>query len=110
MNNEQDKLSSKSYEKFQRVFMPFGSLMNSLQGQLTPQNWKEIAEAVFQWCVEKVDDRLDKLYVEDYVGEAEDKPEPFKQCPVCKKPMMYVGGIKTHPKAPDWKCSDKACK
>jgi len=32
-----------------------------------------------------------------------------KFCPVCNAPMIYQENL-SHPKAPNWKCSDRKCK
>ncbi len=85
--------------------MPFGSIMNGLQGQLTPENWEEIATAVMFWCKTNVPDEPfpDKMPQRQPVGQLN------KPCPVCGKAMLHITE-KRNANAPDWKCQDKNCK
>lgn len=60
-----EKMGSKQYAKYDRLFMAFGSIMNGLQGQLTTENWEPIADKVWSWVEKRVSKYVDTLYAEN---------------------------------------------
>lgn len=55
------KMSSKNYAKFDRTFMPFGSIMNSLQHITSEENFELIADRAWEWSKEHVSLLVDEL-------------------------------------------------
>lgn len=57
-----ENLTKKEYAKYDRIFMAFGSLMNSLQHIINEKNKEEIANWAWEWSKTKVSALVDELY------------------------------------------------
>ena len=65
-------LTKKNYSTFDRSYMAFGSIMNSVQHIITPENKQEIIDWAWLNAVKKTADLLDELYQNN--GGSEDLP------------------------------------
>lgn len=75
-----EKLDPKLYSIFDRVYMAFGSIMNSCQHIITPENKDQITEWAWNFALEKTTELLNELYKENeeiVVEEGETKEMPL---------------------------------
>ena len=65
IENSSEKLNPALYMKWDRQFMAYGSIMNSLQNVMTEANWVEIATKAWELSETVVGDLVEKLYAEN---------------------------------------------
>ena len=63
--SQDKKLNPFLYAIWDRVFMCYGSTMNSLQHIITKENWEEISRKVWQLSQEEVEELLTRLYAQN---------------------------------------------
>lgn len=71
-----DKLGSRNYLKIDRISYIYGSVMGTLQGQLSPDSndknyWRAIAKEVWEFCKTEIAQYVDELYAQKEKEEVE---------------------------------------
>lgn len=76
IENKESKLNSVNYMRWDRVFMAYGSTMNSLQHILTKENWVEMATNAWELSRTLVDGLVEDLYSDNEIPiiQTEEKP------------------------------------
>jgi len=67
MTNGTEKMGARQYSKFDKPFMPFGSVMNGLQHvfpNLTEPQREKLIQWAWNWSVKTVDEHVDNMYKE----------------------------------------------
>jgi len=67
-----EQLTKKNYSIFDRTYMAFGSILNSVQHIITEENKQEIIDWAWENAVKKTEGLLDKLYSDN-----DQKESPF---------------------------------
>ena len=65
IENPDKKLNPVLYAIWDRVFMYYGSTMNSLQHIITKDNWEEISRTAWALAQEEVEELIYRLYGEN---------------------------------------------
>jgi ureidoglycolate hydrolase len=68
-----DKMGSRQYAKYDRTFMAFGSIINSLQNVMTEKNWQGIAEQAWHLARVQTSNLVEELYKENETSGAEEE-------------------------------------
>jgi hypothetical protein len=69
----EDRMSSKQYAKFEKVFYLYGSTIKIVE-PVRPNEWQEIAEVIWSWAIGKVT-ALVEASIEPEIADYDDRPE-----------------------------------
>jgi hypothetical protein len=77
-----ERMSSRQYAKYEKVFYLYGSLSKMVQ-PVRPDEWKQLAEAMWSWAIVKVSALVDE-YTEGFIEPSPDlsQTEPVQEVSV----------------------------
>jgi hypothetical protein len=83
-----NRMGPKNYAKFDKTFMLFGSMAKSFGAMVGPENWEELADAMWLWSVNKVDEYVETLYATDEPADASKPVEEPSEPVVSQEPTI----------------------